>query len=403
MKKPQLFVPEKHSAAIDSVRPTVIGLDVLRFFAALLVIGYHYFFLSWAEPAGWGGVRDAVGAEVTYSDITPFTWWSWVGAELFFVISGFVITMSAVGKSATDFAIERAARLLPALLVFSTLSLIVVLGEGLLRPGEAFYRWAKALVLLPNGPWIDGVIWTLTVELVFYAAIFAVLVTNQITRLFLFTRIAAQVIALFWVLVAITRYLADLGPLDSIINYGLRDTFIFRHMLLTTGSFFLLGMFAYEVFTRGLTVERSAYLALTGLCSFGAIVAKASRSVAVTELDQNLLVPALIWLLCCAACALSLAYEKRNIASERVRRRARALGLVTYPLYLVHNIAGAWVLGRLYEAGLDRWGAAVAATAVCVAVSYWFATRLERHMHKMIGGTLRRVDVHLRAVKLATR
>ncbi|MFD2224487.1 acyltransferase family protein [Microvirga arabica] len=380
--------PERHVAITVPVRRTVIGLDVLRFIAALLVVCFHYFFLSWIEPAGWGGVRDAVGAEVTYSEAIAFTWWGWVGAELFFVISGFVITMSAVGKSATDFAIERAARLLPALLVFSTLSLIVVLGEGLLTPGEAFYRWARALVLLPSGPWIDGVIWTLTVELVFYSVIFAVLATNQITRLFLFTRIVAQVLALFWTLVAVNTFFFDLGLLGTAVEYILHR-YMFGPMLVTTGSFFLLGMFAYEVFTRGLTVERSAYLALTGLCSFGAIVAKASRSVAVTELQQNMLVPALIWLLCCAACALSLAYEKRNIASERVRQRARALGLVTYPLYLVHNIAGAWVLGRLYEAGLDRWGAAVAATGVCVAVSYWFATRLERHMHKWVSRSLK--------------
>lgn len=368
-------------------RSTIIGLDFLRLAAALLVVCFHYFYYASIEPAGVGGVRDAIGAAVQYTEAVSFTWWGWVGAELFFVISGFVITMSALQKSATDFAIDRAARLLPALVVFATLSFVVVAAAGLLPFGDALIRWVKAIILFPSGPWIDGVIWTLTVELVFYIAIFSVLATGQLARLPLLMRLAAVVIGAFWLLVTIDQNLTDLGKLGSLLVY-IRDTYMFRVALITTGSFFLLGMFAYEVHTRGLTYERAAYIALTTLCSLAAIIATAARSPAVVDGGHSVFVPALAWLFCCALCAASIAYERRHVSSQSLRRTARSLGLVTYPLYLVHNIAGGWLLGMLLETGVKQWFAAVITIVICMVLSYGFAVYLENALRKVIAAHL---------------
>src|SRR3546814_4731667 len=86
-----------------------------------------------------------------------FAWWGWVGVELFFVISGFVITMSASGKSAADFAAGRIARLYPALLFFSSCALVISSSAGLLSPDKALVRWLRAVTLFPKGPWIDEI------------------------------------------------------------------------------------------------------------------------------------------------------------------------------------------------------------------------------------------------------
>src|SRR3546814_7780534 len=68
-------------------RQAVVGLDILLLVAALLVVSYHFLFFSWVEPAGYGGIRDAVNADIAFPQALPFAWWGWVGVELFFVIS----------------------------------------------------------------------------------------------------------------------------------------------------------------------------------------------------------------------------------------------------------------------------------------------------------------------------
>ena len=72
-------------------RPRIRVLDGLRLFAALMVVSYHYFgFVS--MPTAYG----------------------WLGVELFFLISGFVICMSSMGHTVGQFATSRIVRLFPA-------------------------------------------------------------------------------------------------------------------------------------------------------------------------------------------------------------------------------------------------------------------------------------------------
>jgi peptidoglycan/LPS O-acetylase OafA/YrhL len=85
-------------------------LDPLRFGAALSVAVFHQMFWSWA----WSsiGVPPAfehyVAADVLFPSAAPFTWFGWVGVEIFFVISGFVIANSASKSSPIEFLLGRA-------------------------------------------------------------------------------------------------------------------------------------------------------------------------------------------------------------------------------------------------------------------------------------------------------
>ena len=84
-------------------------LDGLRAFAILLVLGRHSLrpFIS----------EDAYSAVVTVGpiDVTPLVLNGWIGVDLFFVLSGFLIGRQAWrGDSLRRFWFKRVTRILPA-------------------------------------------------------------------------------------------------------------------------------------------------------------------------------------------------------------------------------------------------------------------------------------------------
>jgi exopolysaccharide production protein ExoZ len=102
-------------------KPQLESVQVLRFVAAFLVMGAHSkLVLADAEiPSGWDAAMLAVGVDV------------------FFVISGFVIAMSAErAAGAWVFMRDRCIRVLPLYLIVSALFVVkrVVSGEGVPAP-----------------------------------------------------------------------------------------------------------------------------------------------------------------------------------------------------------------------------------------------------------------------------
>src|SRR5579871_1299708 len=104
-------------------------LDPLRFGSALAVAFFHQMFWSWARYSvgATPGFEQFVAVDVQFLSAAPFTWFGWVGVEIFFVISGFVIANSANNSSPIEFVLSRALRLYPAVWVCATATLIVLL------------------------------------------------------------------------------------------------------------------------------------------------------------------------------------------------------------------------------------------------------------------------------------
>ncbi|NUR85286.1 MAG: acyltransferase [Nonomuraea sp.] len=150
----------------DSQRPRLLVLDGLRLFAALAVLSWH---LVSSPSAGWGHPLGPVGR------------FGWLGVELFFLISGFVICMSGWGRPVGDFAASRVARLYPAYWVAIAVSVPIVLLAGtrdLTGP-----QIAANLTMLQNPLGVKDVdpsYWTLGVELRFYL-LFAIVLAIGIT------------------------------------------------------------------------------------------------------------------------------------------------------------------------------------------------------------------------------
>ena len=92
--------------AVRPRRARLGALDALRFLAAMAVLGYHF---TVRNSQAWGQspaeVFPNVGQWLVYGSLGP---------ELFLVISGFVILMTAWGRTVANVAASRIARLFPA-------------------------------------------------------------------------------------------------------------------------------------------------------------------------------------------------------------------------------------------------------------------------------------------------
>ncbi len=157
------------SADFDKRRPRDTVIDGFRGIAILSVMSYH-FSARWAPPEA---PRDVYG----YHYVAPgFLHLGYLGVELFFVISGLVITMTVLRSQSTlDFAIRRFGRLTPPYL--AGLALTIIASLILPWPREFAFSWLTAIenIALPLLPfehsYVDGVYWSLAVEIKFYALV----------------------------------------------------------------------------------------------------------------------------------------------------------------------------------------------------------------------------------------
>ena len=156
------------------------GFDIIRLGAALMVVFYHFAYWNWHECAC---------VDAKFPSLVPYSWWGWIGVQIFFVISGFVIALSAEGRTANDFLRGRFLRIAPGLWFFAILAFLVLVFTNVEEFPTATLLLAKSFVLWPVGPWVDGVYWSLTVEALFYGIVFVLLASGRFDGLWLFAAI----------------------------------------------------------------------------------------------------------------------------------------------------------------------------------------------------------------------
>ncbi|AKD55334.1 acyltransferase family protein [Spirosoma radiotolerans] len=365
---PAHFILHQLMEPISTKHPVrVYTVDLLRFIAAFSVVLYHYTFR--------GYYADNLNP-VVYPALESVCKYGYLGVNLFFIISGYVILMSAYKKSLPQFLVSRISRLYPAYWVACTLTFLVV---WFFAPSKNTAAWSyyydlslpKYLVNLTmlqrfaGVVNVDGVYWTLGVELSFYALI----------SVLIFHKLFDQLIPILIGWLAIT---AILGP-DSTSPFSLL-------LFPKYSPFFIAGMLFYLLQTRFATPWKLyTLLGLSLLLAMRSIVRESeeysqhfgqefSPLVGLTLLFSFYIV---FWLIVHGRLALT-SYSWLAMA-----------GALTYPLYLLHHNIGFILFYRL-STSVNKYLLLVFLIGIMLFGAYLIHTLVEKKFGPMLGQTLSR-------------
>jgi len=331
----------------DGARGTRFGLlDALRLVAAAAVVAYH--FTAYPTPH-WG-----VPVSQVFPDLIRFTGYGALGVQLFFVISGFVILMSAWGRTIPSFVASRIARVYPA--YWAAVLLAVLLLTVIWPAGKdiGLQQVLMNLTLLQTGfrvPDIDGVYWTLWTELCFYVLIIGFMRLGITTNR---------------VLVCCAAW-----PLASAFAVGSDNLLLSSFLMPRFASLFAGGMLLYVIHREGHSVIAWLLLGLNVVLAGNATYRGTFQSI---QANIGLELPAVsVWLVVLGifgTVALLTLTPLRRVSW----RWLTAAGALTFPLYLVHEYWGLWVISALYPRLPGR--VAVLAAVAFVVVLAWTVHRV---------------------------
>ncbi|WP_052423561.1 acyltransferase family protein [Nonomuraea candida] len=322
-------------------------IDGLRLLAALCVVLYHYLFSGWA------------GGKTTVTFVAESAWakYGYLGVDLFFLISGFVVLMSAWGRTPRQFVVSRVVRLYPAYWVGIAITALVTvaLGQGLFQ-----VSWTQVLANLtmfqavPNIENVDVVYWTLWAEMRFYLLIL-VFTWIGMTR--------GRIMAGLWAWLGLT-FLVQFGVLPGVADLIVQSEF---------AHYFIAGMALFMLYRFGLEWQIAL---LVPICLGNAVYRAIGYAEAVGERYSVTYSPAVI------TAVVVLIFLVMTFVALRVTRVLARPGLVTagaltYPLYLIHAHVGFILFARL-EGSVDKYVLLVAVTAVMLVAAYLMHRFVER-------------------------
>lgn len=332
---------EKESRRID-------GLDFLRGIASFGVCWFHLTTFHYTSPDG-----------PFYHLVRSSGAYGWLGVEVFFVISGFVIPYSLYRaryelKNYTTFILKRVIRLDPPYLVSLVLILVLAYAYGLYTGKAAVVEGAPISVtrvalhlgylnMFFSQPWLNPAFWTLAIEFQYY--LIMGLVFPLVRSRSRWVRIA------FLICFALPAFFDRPTLMTGGVPYS---RFIFQF-----GFLFVMGIASFQRWVE--LIGRWEYAISICLATVGAFFTSG-------------LAPALAGLF--AIVCINL-YNHRNFISA-------FFGNISYSLYLLH-----WPLGHLTlsvignkfvgaQTDIAKTGMLILTLGVCLMSSYLLYRLVER-------------------------
>ncbi|MFC3578492.1 acyltransferase family protein [Streptomyces yaanensis] len=348
----------ERAAASGRTRSRLYAVDGIRLIAALMVAVHHYAGTRRVDQPGnliW---------DRPVSDIMPtvfhFAAYGWIGVEIFFVISGFVICMSCWGRTPRQFFVSRVIRLYPAYwcaIVFTTVVLMALPGVWeRMRLRDILLNFT----MLQSGSGVrnvDGVYWTLWSELRFYLLFLLVVATGLTYR-------KVVLFCCVWGAAAMLAPVAEVPLLDLVAGPE-------------AAWYFIAGLALYLMHRFGQD------LLLWGILAMSWLMGQRELGQRIDEVEhvsgwRGAVLIFTVFLLVMVAIALGL--------TDRVRWKwLVTAGSLTYPLYLMHYAAGTTLINRLRDT-MDARLLVVSVIAGFLLLGYL----VHRFVERPVAGALKR-------------
>lgn len=319
----------------------LLELDALRGIAAFIVVLYHY--------------------TVRYNEIygnayaLPFTLRiGQYGVLLFFIISGFVIFMTLEHtQRSMDFIVSRVSRLYPTYwsCIFITFTIVSIFT----LPGRE-YSLKTAILNMSmmqnyfNVASIDGVYWTLFIELAFYALMFTIFLIGCLKHI--------EIFGVFLLLIIVTAHILEY-TFHVAISQHLKTMFLLEY-----GHLFFAGIIFYKLKTHRQHWARHLCI---GLCLAVQFI--------VSSLEPALVIAA------CFTLFYLLINNYLTIVSKGI---LIYLGHISYSLYLLHQNIGYIIMRFLFEWNIPAWLVLLVPILASIGLASFVTYLIERPAQKAI-------------------
>jgi peptidoglycan/LPS O-acetylase OafA/YrhL len=323
------------------------ALDVLRFVAAFSVVIYHYT----ARGRGWH-----TPVRQLFPMVHVVSQYGWLGVELFFLISGFVICMSSWDRRVGAFFASRVARLFPAYLVAVafTASIVAIWPGFSLNTDKDNVLLNFTMLEIPlHGRPVDAVYWTLFSELLFYL-LFALVVWRGLT----YQRAVAFCV---------------LWTTASVIVPEFANTFAGDVLQPEYSPYFIAGIAFYLMYRFGPNLLLACIVLVSYILATHQIRTDVQTQ---ATLAGNHLSLAIVYAVLAGCFALIGLVALGRLSWVRGRWTI-VLGTVTYPLYLIHQAVGFTVISRL-DRHLNRYVLLTGLLLVMIATAWLIYRTVEK-------------------------
>ena len=351
------------------------ALDGIRCFAVLLAIGFH-------ANTIWPSVRKS---------IFPVIDSGFIGVDIFFVLSGFLISglllseFQQTGKIRfSKFFVRRILRLLPPMAICLAVTLAWVISQGndiqefLIGIFGAIFNYFNWLVILKiNYPELLGHLWSLSVEEQLYVLV--AIVFLLISKSGLKTKLP---VVLFWTSLLLIAWsvfsrfaavLAGWGPELSWESLHFRTDFRFAE--------FFFGVVAQLYKSKHKDVQ-TTILKVMQYPAILFLIYYATQA----SLNTNFyyLYGSPILSLSCACVILSSTYEESPLCRFFSLRVFRSIGRISYSMYLIH-LPIFIILSQLSLSGPYKFLVAMVFVFIYSIIIFFLVEKpLERFRHKYL-------------------
>lgn len=286
------------------------ALDGLRFTAFMMVMLYHYFF---ASPSSGFLPKELTIQAFYFGDF---------GVDLFFLISGFVISLSSDGRTATEFIKSRINRIVPTYIIFGFIVFLFSISIPMVEVRERLTSLFYSFTFFPQAfgyHFFSDIYWTIQKEVTFYILVFLCMTLKLWQN-------HKKSLCFTWLTISFcNQFILH----NSLLNY----IFLTEH-----AGHFIVGIVIYNLRKAKASpadivlMTLSTVLIYCRMIGFNSYI-YSSYGYSVSHISLLLACLILIILTWCASNTSEVG-KFNNIV--------KFLGAMTYPLYLIHADIGFW-------------------------------------------------------------